>query len=688
MQGAQPSYPMKRNFRLSPHESLFDPGAWFEDDSFATQVLNAYTLLIPEGERFIIRTCRAWLHRASPALQEELQGLFFQEAGHSREHRRVVDAMREQSLGLDFFQARVSWLSHRLLEPLFPAIVRLSTASAIEHHNAAIAGWFLDRDLMRGARAGELRRMFVWHFAEEIEHKTTVFELLQSVSPAWWLRLTGLVFSVLTFLLYTGVGTLLLGVKTRSAMRLKYWREMATFVLHRDGLPATLAIASVRYLRPGFRPLREETQPVLDAALAELALLGVERPNAGLGTTARALPAAYGEKLAPFQARLRATQRRHRFFFSRIDGYDRAWVHSDGRRLLNFCTYSYLGLLHHPRVQAAARSAVEHYGTGTHGVRLLGGNLEVHEDLESRIARFFGREAAITFSSGFMTNLAVIATLVGEGGYVLSDERNHASIIDGCRFSGAEVLRFRHSDPCDLARKLASIPESACKLIVVDAVYSMDGDVTPLVELIAVRDRHPNTLLMVDEAHSLGVLGRRGRGTEEQFDCHGQIDVLMGTLSKTIPAQGGYIAGSGELIDYLRYNARGFIFSAALSPAASAAALAALEVLHCEGEERRKRLMSNVRYFIARLREQGFDVGDTETAIVPILLESEAHAFEMARHCHLNGVFAMPVVYPAVAAGTERLRMNVTSEHRRADLDFAVRRLVEARQSTATRPSA
>ena len=198
--------------------------------------------------------------------------------------------------------------------------------------------------------------------------------------------------------------------------------------------------------------------------------------------------------------------------------------------LNSFCTYSYLGLLGHPRIEEAAKAAVARYGTGTHGVRLLGGNLELHEVLEDRIAAFFAREAAITFSSGFMTNLAVIAALVGRGDHVLSDKRNHASIVDGCRLSGAEVTTFAHNDMAELEDHLQRLPDDARKLIVVDAVYSMDGDIAPLAALIALRDRYPNTLLMVDEAHSLGVLGSHGRGIEEHFGCSGQIDVLMGTL--------------------------------------------------------------------------------------------------------------------------------------------------------------
>jgi glycine C-acetyltransferase len=213
---------------------------------------------------------------------------------------------------------------------------------------------------------------------------------------------------------------------------------------------------------------------------------------------------------------------------------------------------------------------------------------------------------------------------------------------------------------------------------VVDAVFSMDGDVAPLPQLVELRDRHPNTMLMVDEAHSVGVLGHRARGIEEHFDRVGAVNVLMGTLSKAIPAQGGYIAGSHDLITYLRYSARGFVFSASLAPPTAGAALAALDVIEREGAVRRTQLMSNVHYFVGCLRDAGFDIGNTSSAIVPILLGSESLAFDMARACNAKGVYAMPVTYPAVAQGTERLRMNVTCDHRREDLDFAVAVLIEA----------
>ncbi len=669
----------KRPFRLDGTDGLSGSGDWYDGNPLTTQLFNAYTLLIPNGERFIIRSCRHYLNRTAPELREELEGLFFQEGAHSREHRRVLEAMHAGGLSLDVFRAIIEWLSYRVLEPLTPAKFHLATAAAIEHHNAVIATFFLDQDLLKGVRTGEMRRLFLWHFAEEIEHKETVFKLLQSISRSWLLRVIGLFFSFSTFLLYWALGTFLLGLKTRSVFTGAFWKEGFGQVRGCKGLFSALVKESWRYMKPEFHPSLKESRTLLVSALAELERLGVDRPRPGMRVSPPLFPSKFRWKMTRTLERFHELQSRHPFFFSRIDDYDGAWVHSEGERKLNFCTYSYLGLLGHPRIDDAAKRAIERYGTGTHGVRLLGGNLEIHEQLESSIAAFFRRDAAITFSSGFMTNLAVIGTLVGKGDYVLSDELNHASIVDGCRFSRAEVVTFQHNDMADLACKLGGLPDGARKLIVVAAVYSMDGDIAPLKELIELRDRHANTILMVDEAHSLGVLGTHGRGIEEHFNCPRQIDVLMGTLSKTIPCQGGYIAGSHELITFLRYNARGFSFSAALSPVSAAAARAALEVIESEGKVRRRQLMCNVSYFIRRLREEGFDVGNSETAIVPILLRSESLAFEMAKQCNAGGIYVMPVVYPAVPKSAERLRMNITCDHRREDLDYAIHALVRAR---------
>jgi glycine C-acetyltransferase len=673
--------PRQRSFRLDAGAAQCAADPWYRGQPLMTRLLEAYTLLVPEGERFVIRTCSHYFRSAEDDLKNELKRLCFQEGQHSRAHAHVLEAMRAEGLGLDSFRKLIEWISYRVLEPLTPWKLRLATAAGIEHHNAVIATYFLNQGLMRGARNAELRRLFLWHFAEEIEHKETAFKLLRRVSRSWPLRALGLTFSVATFLFFLAIGTLLLAAKTGAVRRAAFWRELLKCCCTRAGLLAALIGESARYLRPSFAPTLGESQPLLDSALSELARLAVERPNQRNLCSARPLPEAFRDRVTPVLERVGRLQVDNAYFGACIGGYNGAWVRCGGTQKLNFCTYSYLGLLGHPRIQAAAGAAMERYGTGTHGVRLLGGNLEIHEALEARIAAFFGREAALTFSSGFMTNLAVIAALVGKSDHVLSDERNHASIVDGCRQSGASIWRFKHNDVAELEHRLQRLPDGSRKLIVVDAVYSMDGDIAPLDALLAVRDRYPNTLLMVDEAHSLGVLGSRGRGIEEHCASLGQIDVLMGTLSKTIPAQGGYVAGSRELITFLRFNARGFVFSAALSPATAAAALAALDIIDAEGESRRACLTSNVRYFIRRLRAENFDIGNTASAIVPILLGSEAVAFGMARKCHEAGLHAMPVVFPAVAPGTERLRLNVTCDHRRADLDIAVETLIRARRA-------
>ena len=666
----------RRSFRLRSEDAPA-AGTWYGEDPATTHLLNAYTILVPDGERFIIRTCSRYLDRVSPELKDELERLFFQEGSHSREHGRLIRKMENDGLGINRFSRLVRWLSYGFLESLTPLRLRLATAAAIEHHNATIATFFLNQALLKNIRRIELRRLFLWHFAEEIEHKETVFKLFESVSRSWTLRVLGLFVSCVTFLAYLVAGALLLSLKTGSAFTVGFWKQVLPSRKKRS-LLVSLAMDSWRYLNPRFRPSVVESQPLLSSALTELEHLGIEHTRPG-SVDSRNLPEAFRRKMKRTLDHFDELRPTADFFFSPVEGYEGTRVRSRGATKLNFCTYSYLGLLHHKRIGAAAMGALERYGTGTHGVRLLGGNLQIHEQLESKLANFLGREAAITFSSGFTTNVAVIGTLVGKGDYVLSDAHNHASIVDGCKSSRSETVTFRHNDVLDLDRKLGSLPRAARKLIVVDAVFSMGGDIAPLAKLLEIRDRHANAILMVDEAHSLGVLGRGGRGIEEHFDCEGQVDVLMGTLSKAIPCQGGYVVGSRELVTFLRYNARGFIFSAALSPVTAAAALAALEVLEDEGEERCGRLMTNARYFTRRLVEAGFDIGNTQTAIVPILLGGESLAFEMARLSNEEALYVLPVTYPAVPRGSARLRTSVTSEHCQEDLDRAVRTLSRAR---------
>ena len=387
------------------------------------------------------------------------------------------------------------------------------------------------------------------------------------------------------------------------------------------------------------------------------------------------------ERIEGWWQRVETAKRDGLYYYQQpISEIDGPWVVTKGHRKLMFATYSYLGLIKHPRIIAAAQRAVEKYGTGTHGVRMLGGTLDLHVALEARIAQFAGREDAIVFSSGFGTNLASISTLVGRGDWVFSDRWNHASIVDGCLLAQGKFKRFRHNDMEDLERALRLAPDGITKLIVADAVFSMDGDIFNLPDAYALCRKY-NARLMIDEAHSLGVLGATGHGIEEHFDLQGAIDIKMGTLSKTIPGVGGYIAGTRKLVTYLRHSARGFVFSAAMAPAVAAAILEAFDVLEDEGVERSRILWRNADYFIHGLRNAGFDTGLTCTAIVPIMVGTEERALMMSKLCQDNGVFVLPVLPPAVPEGTARLRANVTAAHTLEDIDFALDVFIEAGQT-------
>ncbi len=357
------------------------------------------------------------------------------------------------------------------------------------------------------------------------------------------------------------------------------------------------------------------------------------------------------------------------FYNQPIEALDGAWVTVGERRMLMFASYSYLGLLQHPRIDAAAQEAIARFGSGTHGVRILAGTLPLHNELEQTIARFKGTEAAIAFSSGYVTNLATVSTLVGRNDMVICDKLNHASIVDGCLLSQSRFVRFRHNDMTDLERRLKQAGDVAC-LVIVDAVFSMDGDIIDLPEVSRLC-RQYGAMLMVDEAHSLGVLGETGHGIEEHFGLDGVIDVKMGTLSKTIPSVGGYVAGSEELVAYLRHTARAFVFSAALPPAQAASANASFKVIE-EEPERVEQLRRVVDVFLGGLQARGFDTLNSETPIVPIICGADEKAFEMTRLCQDENIFVLPVVSPAVPAGAARLRANVTAAHTEDDIAYAL----------------
>jgi glycine C-acetyltransferase len=348
----------------------------------------------------------------------------------------------------------------------------------------------------------------------------------------------------------------------------------------------------------------------------------------------------------------------------------------NGREMGMYASYSYLGLVGHPRINEAAKKAVDKYGTGTHGVRTLAGTLTIHNELEETIANFKHAEAAITYTSGYATNLTVVSTLMGRGDYVLSDKLNHASIVDGCLMSGAEFRRFKHNDMEHLETMLKNVPDGASKLVISDSVFSMDGDIIDLPKMVELCKKY-NAWLMMDEAHSVGVLGKTGTGIEEHFGLGDVIDIKMGTLSKTIPSVGGYVAAKKDIITYLRHASRAYIFSAALPPAQAAAANEAFKIILDE-PWRIEKLNANTQQFIGGLKSAGFDTLLTETAIVPVICGTDEVAFAMTREGQRQDVFILPVVSPAVPEGLARLRATVTAAHEHDEIDRAMNIIIAA----------
>jgi glycine C-acetyltransferase len=355
------------------------------------------------------------------------------------------------------------------------------------------------------------------------------------------------------------------------------------------------------------------------------------------------------------------------------DVVDGVHITIQGRPLLQFSSYSYLDLLGHPTINAAAKKAIEEFGTGTHGVRFLTGTTRLHQELEKKIASFKKTEDAIALSTGYGANFGTISALLGRNDVVISDKVNHASIVDGCILSRAHFSRFEHNDMESLERSLIEAPKKGVKLVVADAVFSMDGDIINLPEVIRLC-RKFKALLMIDEAHSLGVLGKKGTGIEEHFGidpAEGLIDVKMGTLSKTIPSIGGYIAGNAKLINYLRHSIRPFIFSASLPPASAAAAKASFEVIEDE-TWRVKKLHENMSYFIKTLHANGFDTLKSQSPIVPIIIGNDAKALEMTRLAKQEGIFIVPILPPAVPPNTTRIRTTVTAGHSLQEIERAI----------------
>lgn len=345
-----------------------------------------------------------------------------------------------------------------------------------------------------------------------------------------------------------------------------------------------------------------------------------------------------------------------------------AWLIVDGKRALNFCSNNYLGLANHPRLVQAAKQAIDQYGVGPAAVRTIAGTMDLHVELERRLAAFKKVESAITFQSGFNANLGTIPALVGKNDAIFTDELNHASIIDGCRLSGARIIRYAHCDPQDLERALKEQrAEHPHALVVTDGVFSMDGDIAPLDAIYEVSRRY-ETILMVDDAHGEGVLGFGGRGIVDHFHLHGKVDVEIGTMSKAFGVVGGVVAGNPTVVEWLRQRGRPFLFSSAMTVPDAAACLAALDVLE-ESTELVDRLWDNARYFKAQMQRLGFDTGASATPITPVMLGEAPLAQQFSRDLFEHGVFATAIGFPTVPRGKARIRVMISAAHSRDDLD-------------------
>lgn len=347
-----------------------------------------------------------------------------------------------------------------------------------------------------------------------------------------------------------------------------------------------------------------------------------------------------------------------------------AWVTIEGRRVLNFCANNYLGLANHPRIRRAAQEAIEQYGVGPGAVRTIAGTTALHVELERRLAEFKRAEACITFQSGFMANLAVIPALVGPGDVIFSDELNHASIIDACRLSRAQVVRYGHCDMEDLRRKLNETTGYRRGLLVTDGVFSMDGDVAPLPEICEIAEQH-GLIVMVDDAHGEGVLGEGGRGIVDHFGMHGRVHVEVGTLSKAFGVVGGLVAGAKPVVEWLRQRGRPFLFSSAMTAPDVAACIEGTAILQ-ESTELVERLWQNARLFKQGMSDLGFDLGQSVTPIVPVMLGDAQLAQRFSRRLFEEGVFAMAIGYPTVPMGKARIRVMNSASHSPQDLEMAL----------------
>ncbi|MBI2274295.1 MAG: pyridoxal phosphate-dependent aminotransferase family protein [Bacteroidetes bacterium] len=345
----------------------------------------------------------------------------------------------------------------------------------------------------------------------------------------------------------------------------------------------------------------------------------------------------------------------------------------DGRKILMFGSNSYMGLTNHPKVTEAAKKAIDTYGSCCSGSRFLNGTSNLHIELEEKLADFVGKEAALMFTTGFQANLGAVATFTGRTGVIIMDELDHASIIEGSRLSFSRVLKFAHNDMNDLERVLQSIQSEKIKLIVVDGIFSMEGDICNLPEITRLANQY-EAMVMVDDAHAIGVIGERGRGTANHFGLNSDVDMIMGTFSKSLASVGGFIATTKEMINYLKHHARPMIFSASVPPSAVAAAMAALEIIKAE-PERQEALWDNTNYMASALQELGFDINTSKTPIIPVYIRDNELTFRFNQRLYEEGIFVNPVVSPAVKSDASLIRLSIMATHTRSQLDEALEKI-------------
>jgi 8-amino-7-oxononanoate synthase len=363
-------------------------------------------------------------------------------------------------------------------------------------------------------------------------------------------------------------------------------------------------------------------------------------------------------------------------FFRPIESGQDTEVIIDGQRVLMFGSNSYLGLTNHPKIKEASKKAIDKYGTGCAGSRFLNGTLDIHIELENRLATYVGKEASVLFSTGFQVNLGVLSCITGRNDYLILDEYDHASLIDGSRLSFSRVIKYAHNDMIDLRRKLSILPEEAVKVIAVDGIFSMEGDIVKLPEIVELAEEF-GVNIMVDDAHSLGVIGVKGSGTASHFGLTDEVDLIMGTFSKSLASLGGFIASDAATIDYLKHRARSLMFSASMPPGAVASVIAALDIIESE-PERIAKLWANTNYARKLLIDEGFDLGPSESPILPIYVRDNEKTFLVTKYLQNAGVFVNPVVSPAVPSDSSLLRFSLMATHTFGQIEEAIDKIAKA----------